>query len=67
MESGILMEAYGRELLKPCLALSAESMGINYNKLDKNKAASATEAGEMYSKLGGMLSHCRCKKDCSIS
>jgi hypothetical protein len=37
--------------LTPCPELSAESMGINYNKPDKNKAITATEAAEMYSKL----------------
>jgi hypothetical protein len=35
--------------------LSAESMGINYNKLDNNKVITVTEAGKMYLKQGRKL------------
>jgi hypothetical protein len=49
MENGILKGTYGREQLTPCPDVSPESMGINYNNLDKNNCITQTEAGEMYS------------------
>jgi len=66
-ENGIIEKTFGREQLTPHPELTPESMGINYSKLDKFKVITLTQAGEMYSKLGGKLSYCRCKSDCSKS
>ncbi len=66
-ENGILKGTYGREQLTPCPDVSAASLGIDYNSLDKNNYITQTEAGEMCSKLGGKLSFCWCKKYCSKS
>jgi len=63
-----LKGTYGREQLTPWPEQTAEGLGINYARLDKNKGITMTKAGEMYSKLGVKLSFCRCKKmDCSTS
>jgi len=37
----------------PCPDVSPESLGIEMEKLDKNVLLTQTQAGEMYSKLGG--------------
>jgi len=66
-ENGILKGYFGREQLTPCPEHTADSLGIQYKSLDKNKLISMTEAGEMYSLLGGKLSFCHCKKDCNTS
>jgi hypothetical protein len=64
---GIIEKTFGREQLVPHPQLSGASMGIVYSKLDMKSTITLTEAGEMYSKLGGKLSYCRCKTDCSKS
>jgi hypothetical protein len=66
-ENGILQGTYGREQLTPYPEYTPQSMRIDDKKLDKNNLITLTQAGEMYSKLGGRLSYCRCKTDCSVS
>jgi len=66
-ENGIIKGMFGREQLIPCPDHDAKSIGINYKALDKSKVITMTEAGEMYSRLGGKLSFCRCRSDCSKS
>jgi hypothetical protein len=51
-ENGILKGTYGREQLTPCPDVSAASLGIDNNSLDKNNCITQTEAGEMYVQTG---------------
>jgi len=66
-ENGIIEKTFGREQLTPHPELTPDSMGINYNILSKTSLITLIQPGEMYSKLGGNLSYCRCKTDCSKS
>lgn len=64
---GYLEKTYGREELEPQPHLNAELMGIDSNAHDAKITITPLQAQEMYLKIGGHRSFCRCVGNCSNS
>jgi hypothetical protein len=64
---GILKGTYGREELEPQPQLNAALMGIDIREHEGKDVVTALQAQEMYLKIGGHRSFCRCIGNCGVS
>jgi hypothetical protein len=64
---GILKGTYGREELEPQPQLNASLMGIFIKDHEEKEPIMALQAQEMYLKIGGHRSYCRCTGNCATS
>jgi hypothetical protein len=59
---GVLKGTYGREQLVPTQRVTGTLLQIYYHKISKVPEITLTRAGEVHTKLTGLLSYCRCIK-----